>query len=867
MIINNKIILLSLAIFLSNPTFSQQEGKKHHTKKKIVESSYTPKGFVIVPANPDYKAGGFQRFLMGSNYRKEWTTPVAAPILDFKTRLGGLEPKKEGGGKETKSLRVEAADGREWALRSVRKYPEKALDPELRSTVIKKLVTDGISSSYPYGALSMGVFSKAMKIPYNEDYLVYIGDDKRLGEFRDKFKNTLALLESRDPAGGSESISTDDLILKLAKNNDYKVDQYAVLKIRLLDNFVMDFDRHEAQWKWQPVDSAHSKIYYPLPKDRDQVFYSSKGGILPKLISSKNLFPELQGFRAKDKNVRTFNRAARNFDRTFLTEPNENDWKLAIDTFLTEMSDQVIEEAMAQQPKEIQGFAAEHIIKTLKDKRNYFRADMMKYYRHISHTVSIVGSNQDDLFTITIDGNGFVSVLVNPLDDNTSTTLKLYQRTFDPRITKEIRVYGLGGNDRFVIIGKDSKIKIRIIGGEGNDAFVNQSSDNKVRAYDVAYNHNSFEGKFKKSVSNDPQNNSYSRLGYRYNTVTPGISINYNAYGFYAGPKLQIVSQSFRKEPYASKQNFVIDRSFKSSSYLFRYSGEFIDIAKNTDLIIHGDYWAPFTISNFFGIGNNTVFDKSKPGQLEYYRARYDLINASLFFKTHLHPWISVSYGPIFQYFRLRGEQNIGKFVANINESGLDPSTLYEGKPYLGGEASFHYNSKDNQLMPTKGMTFNLYGRYLYGMKSYTHHLTQVESDLSFFFPVATKDLVFATSFGGGHNFGNYEFEQAQYLGYLENLRGFRKQRFAGKTRAYNNTELRWRMGDINAVLFPATIGMLAFHDVGRVWAEGEKSNVWHHGYGGGLWLAPLNKIVITGVLSYSNEEKPLGIATIGFKF
>ena len=151
--------------------------------------------------------------------------------------------------------------------------------------------------------------------------------------------------------------------------------------------------------------------------------------------------------------------------------------------------------------------------------------------------------------------------------------------------------------------------------------------------------------------TNDPQNNSYSRLGYKYNTVTPGISINYNAYGFYAGPKLQIVSQSFRKEPYASKQSFVIDRSFKSSSYLFRYNGEFMDIAKNTDLVIRGDYWAPFTISNFFGIGNNTVFDKSKPGQLEYYRARYDLINASVFFRTHLHPWINVSlwtYIPIF---------------------------------------------------------------------------------------------------------------------------------------------------------------------------------------------------------------------------
>ena len=71
MILHNKIVLSCLALFLSISAFSQQEGKKHHSKKKVVDTSYTPKGYVVVAANPDYKAGGFQRFLMGSNYRKE----------------------------------------------------------------------------------------------------------------------------------------------------------------------------------------------------------------------------------------------------------------------------------------------------------------------------------------------------------------------------------------------------------------------------------------------------------------------------------------------------------------------------------------------------------------------------------------------------------------------------------------------------------------------------------------------------------------------------------------------------------------------------------------------------------------------------
>src|SRR5688500_14539416 len=55
---------------------------------------------------------------MGSNYRTEWNTPVKAPVLD----LTGLTPTKLGGGKQTKSLRLEDANGREYVLRSIQKF-------------------------------------------------------------------------------------------------------------------------------------------------------------------------------------------------------------------------------------------------------------------------------------------------------------------------------------------------------------------------------------------------------------------------------------------------------------------------------------------------------------------------------------------------------------------------------------------------------------------------------------------------------------------------------------------------------------------------------------------------------------------------
>src|SRR5258705_13965441 len=76
---------------------------------------------VVVVPGEIYKAGSFHRFMLGDNYRDLWTTPIKVPVLELQNFHGGLKPTKKGGGVQTRSLRFEAADGSEWAFRSVRK--------------------------------------------------------------------------------------------------------------------------------------------------------------------------------------------------------------------------------------------------------------------------------------------------------------------------------------------------------------------------------------------------------------------------------------------------------------------------------------------------------------------------------------------------------------------------------------------------------------------------------------------------------------------------------------------------------------------------------------------------------------------------
>ncbi len=126
--------------------------------------------------------------------------------------------------------------------------------------------------------------------------------------------------------------------------------------------------------------------------------------------------------------------------------------------------------------------------------------------------------------------------------------------------------------------------------------------------------------------------------------------------------------------------------------------------------------------------------------------------------------------------------------------------------------------------------------------------------------------LVFATRLGLSRILGDYEFQQANYLGGTENLRGYRKYRFAGRSMIFNNFEIRFKLADFNTYLFPGAIGLQVFHDVGKVWPEnGHKG--WHRGYGAGVWLAPIERFVVTASATFSKEEKFLPLVTFGFQF
>ena len=78
-----------------------------------------------------------------------------------------------------------------------------------------------------------------------------------------------------------------------------------------------------------------------------------------------------------------------------------------------------------------------------------------------------------------------------------------------------------------------------------------------------------------------------------------------------------------------------------------------------------------------------------------------------------------------------------------------------------------------------------------------------------------------------------------RFVGGSRTVEGLPDHRYIGDAAAWGNAQLRLDLGRYDVVL-PGRWGLLGTGDAGRVWFAGETSSTWHHGFGGGLWFAPL---------------------------
>ncbi|WP_338238108.1 metallophosphoesterase [Persicobacter diffluens] len=842
------------------------------TDSRLMQDSIT------VPAATQYLAGKSRIKWMGENYREDWATPVKVPVFHLDQEKGGLKIVQRGGGMTTLSFRLEDKNGNQYVLRSIDKDPVKAVPEMLIGTIATEVVQDQISASYPYSALVVPKMADAVGIYHTNPKVVYVGNDPRFGIYQEIAADKLYLFEERPSknSGQVESfgnhkkiISTAKVIEKLKEDNDNQVDVDFVLRNRLFDMVIGDWDRHDDQWRWVEIKSGKGHLYRPVPRDRDQVFFINEG-ILPRIASSRYILPKIEGFNETIRWEEGFNFNARYFDRHFLSEANQEDFQREALHIQKQLTDEVIDSALKALPDTLYQKRAAEFRTKLIARRNQLPQFAENYYQVLAKQVTILGSHKREQLRVKPFENGDTEISLHKISKKGKLRQQLYQRTFSPEETSEIRLFGMNGEDQYVFEGQGkSKTKIRVIGGEDRNLYVDSMTKpikKNIIIYDQAEN-NEFEGMghaLKKRISKNPEIQRYNRREFKYDQVFPLLYAGYVPDdGVQLGGGVNWTHYGFRKEPYASK-HYLVGAITSRLAFKVKYRGKYTDVIGKQDLFWDVELRAPKN-SNFFGLGNKSEF--SEEFSDDYYRFQYTYHRISPSFRFSLPAHMDFNLG--LNYIYTDSENNSfsdDRYFVQSQSSEAIP-LAFNAMNHLGPFARFQIDRRDSQSMPKKGFD-------LWGTASWNHNIGY--DDLSYAHFAASfslyktltipKDLTLSYHIGGEHNEGTYHYLQSNKLGGKNDMRGFRRDRFWGRSSFWNNADMRLDLFDFKNSILPMTFGLTAFYDFGRIWLEDEVSGTWHRAYGGGIYLSPLDKIAFTATVGHS-QESTLFFVDVGFGF
>ena len=836
-----------------SPVFSYVQPYASVKKQEDTAYAAVKADSVVVRVHPAYdKVSGVHRFFFGENYRKEWSAPAKLPVIRISQTEGGLTPEKRGGGHQTHSLRLVDKHGKEWVLRSVEKYPDVLLPEQLRETFAKDWVADNMSAQHPFSALVVPVIAAAVNVPHTQPLIGWVAPDKGLGVYEKTFANTVCLLEQREPLGNSDN--TFKMYDKLRDDNDNTVDSLMFFRARLLDLLLADWDRHDDQWRWVDTAKGKGKHYIPVPRDRDQVFYTNEG-LIPSIASRKWIAPFLQGFKGNIRDVNGFYYNGRQLNGWLLNQLSYDAWMSATRSFVAALTDSVLEAALRRLPDTAYAIRHDELLQKLKERRNNLTEASARYYRFLHKIVDIQTSDKNEQVSITDTPDHQLSVVIRKISKKGQPEQILFSNTFDPQLTREIRLFVAGGDDQ-VTIRNTTSIRLRIVGGKGDKAYQVKESRRKVDIYGRP-GKTTITGalnKTKTRLSKDSANAAIVSTDL-YNVAMPLLTAGYNQDdGLLLGAGVRFTQRGFRKVSYASMQQFSIAHSFATSAYRARYKGEWIDALGHADITAAANILAPDNTQNFFGMGNSTVYDKSH--SINYYRSRFDLyeLQAALRFKTVSGAYFSA--GPAFQYYSYDSSDNKSRFIQTVPSVGsYDSASLGSARAHAGLVLDFLSDRRNNTLIPQWGTYVHATLSGFAGLGSNAAAYSQLTAEAALYKSINLKGtLVLGDRIGGGITLGKAAFYQSLFLGGQDNLLGYRKYRFAGTDMLYNNLELRIKLANFNGYILPGQFGIQGFYDVGRVWQAGESSQKWHQGLGGGLYFAPAEMVLVNFIMGHSGE-------------
>ncbi len=839
------------------PAFTSEVLPPDSEEKEFKATEEMP-AFVTASVYSDEEVNktGFFRTVWGERYRKYYATKVKAPTVSLDTLFGGLQPVRKGGGNQSKSLRLQHKDGRQFVMRALRKSAELYLQAiafrdqyivgDFDGTVTEAILKDFYTGAHPYAPFVIGALSDAVGLFHTNPTLYYIPKQSALGRFNSEFGDELYMIEEHvseghddlESFGFAKKIeSTTDFIEKLRKDEEYRLDKATYVRARLFDMMIGDWDRHTDQWRWAQFKQADgTKLFKPIPRDRDQAFSILGDGALmgfaTRAVPSLQLF---EGFQKEIRSVKGFNSSPRTFalDMALLAEVDLDTWLAQAKYIQENIDEESIDSAFEAFPEEVRDDTITEIKEILLARKEQLSKTAEGYFKVINKYSVVTGTDKDDHFVITPLPEGKLDVKGYRIKGGEKADV-FFDRSYDPQFTREIWIYGLDDDDVMEVVGNRGKIKVRLIGGQNNDIYKIHKASKNVHVYDFKSKKNTYDEAFRGRLHkiNNYETNTYQFLDIKAsnNQFLPSLGFNPDD-GINLGVTNTYTFNSFRRNPFTQRHTLTAGFYFATSGFDLKYSGEFAHVFEKVNLELAARFTSPNFAMNFFGFGNETPnFDDDLEFDFNRVKIRTLEFAPSLVWRGQLGS--KVKLGVAYQNFEV--EETEDRFIDGFfTDEGRDTQ-----QQFLGVNAEYSYSNADDEAFPTMGMAFTLQGGYTANLDDSDRTFGYVIPSLSLAYKIASNgSVVLATEFKGHVNFGDdFEFYQGASIGANNGLRGFRFQRFTGKSAYFQNTDIRWSFRKRRTGLLPVTPGIYGGFDYGRVWFPDDNSTRWHNSYGGGFF-------------------------------
>lgn len=852
--------------------------------KETFNVSGLPASFPKTIKAPIYKQDSinealFFKTIWGRKYEEAYASQVTAKVANLDSLYGGLTVVRESNSNDYRNLLLQDRSGNLYNMQALRK---QALQVVSERSVLKNENPENqdidnpqdsdfiapeaygsqfYTASHPYATLAIPTLADSISIFHNKPNLVYVPKQRALKNYNVDYGDELYYI-SVAPSENNEGDrifryakdieTTDDILLKLRKANNVKIDEQTYIKTRLFDMLIGDWDREPDHWRWALYyTKGNDSVYVPIARNRNDAFASLDGDILDVARSIFGSSNERHIYTENLTDFEWFNAEGIILDRALLQQSSQAQWKFIAEKIQSKLTDEVIDNAFEYVPMEARGKALDEIIATLKARRDNLLSIAESYYQYLNKLRTIKGTNGRNYFEITRMPDK--TTVVKEYDYGKGVKGKLEKEiTYYEGQTKQLWIFGLDGEDVFEVTGEgESHMLVRLVGGQNNDTYTIKNG-HRLRVYD-------HRSKPNVVTENDGAvvrfTNLYNLNTYDFRKQVSGGS-SFLATGGYnpddggrAGLQYVYEVNGFSRNPFSKQHKFSIGYYNSTTSFDLAYQGEIANLYKTLNLSFGGRVTSPNFILNYFGYGNETINLQDELGydgnrvEVQTFSANVGLLRNSYF-------------GSFFKLQTRWEAVRVNSAITGL-ENPKNSATLGNTNYFGTLEGIYSYRSFDDSRNPSRGMLFDLNAGVTDNLGNVERFFGFLNTRIGFYNSlVANEKLVLKTNVQSQLNFGNrFDFYQAASLGGGNGLRGFREERFAGKSSLVGSADIRYSLDEFKIKLFPMQIGVYAGADLGRVWTPLGNSERWHNSFGGGFWLNGRGGFSVTSSLFHASED------------